>query len=238
MDESDRQWLAWLAGRAPAEGATVDAHARREALALRAALQHENSLVQARVSALPDTAGQSQARLQRLLERMQQEGLLEAAPEAAPVSAPVSAPVPAPVAASARTAPARGDWAAWTGWWPPRLGWPQTAALAAVGVLAAALLLRTPPPGAPGPDVYDDLPALRSAAPPLKLVKPDPAAFAASLQEQLRQAGGAVRVYRQPGGLLVLDVDVPPEALPAAREVLERAGLPAREGLTRVEVRK
>jgi hypothetical protein len=80
------------------------------------------------------------------------------------------------------------------------------------------------------------VPTWRGSTAVVEVRRADPQAYARELQGKLQQAGAAARVYSTRGGVVV-DVDVPPEALLAAQNTLAQAGLPAQAGLTRVRVK-
>lgn len=120
--------------------------------------------------------------------------------------------------------PANPFWQRWR--WP-----------AAVVAAALAVVMVWAPPWRDTPEgPFDEPPQMRGEVPQLELRRTDPSAFAAALQRDLAGAGAAARVYRQRESV-VIDIDMPPEALEQARPIVAAAGVPAVAGLTRVTVR-
>jgi hypothetical protein len=207
-----------LAGQAVDD---ADPDARKEALALRAALQRIAAREEQTAQAHSDAAGRSAT---RLLDRLRREGLL-AKPEAEmPVLKSALAPTPAPPPVR-RPEPRKFSLA-----WP----WPLWGGVATAFALTGWLVLRPAPPQ-PLEGGEDDVPVLRGAVTELTLQRADPEAFAKQLQADLAAVGAALRPYRTRQDW-VLDIDVPPENLDAATPVLQAAGVPARAGLTRLRV--
>lgn len=114
--------------------------------------------------------------------------------------------------------------------WSRRQGWGALALAASLG--AGALMVPWSRLQAPA---YDEPPVMRGQPQLLVLKQSQPEAWAETLKRQLAQVGVAVRIYKDKG-LLVVDVDVPPEALASAASILAAAGLPAQPGLTRALV--
>ncbi len=113
-----------------------------------------------------------------------------------------------------------------------RTVWQATAALVAIVVMAVVLVPRM---GGDGDPIYDEPPTMRGGFVLVRRQDANPRQAAEALAASLKAGGVQPRLY-QLGKTFTVDVELLPDADEAALAAVERAGLVAKVGITRVEI--